>query len=78
MEIKFFCNLFISAGTIKADSICVMEATGVYHLPLAKYLHSKDIDLSVVNPTRIKRFSQMTLNRNKTDKSDAKMISLHA
>jgi len=63
---------------IKAESVCVMEATGVYHLPLANYLHSKNIELSVVNPTRIKRFSQMTLNRNKTDKSDAKMISSYA
>jgi len=64
--------------TIKVDSICVMEATGIYHLPLAKYLHSKDVNISVVNPTRIKRYSQMTLNRNKTDKSDAKIISSYA
>ena len=64
--------------TIKEDSVCVMEATGIYHLPLAKYLYSKEIDLSVVNPMRIKRYSQMTLNRNKTDKSDAKMICSYA
>ena len=64
--------------TIKAESICVMEATGIYHLPLAKYLHSKDIAISVVNPVRIKRYSQMKLNRNKTDKSDAKIISSYA
>ena len=64
--------------TIKAESICVMEATGIYHLPLAKYLHSKDINISVVNPVRIKRYSQMKLNRNKTDKSDAKIISSYA
>ena len=64
--------------TISKNSICVMEATGVYHLPLAKYLYSKGIDLSVVNPIRVKRYSQMTLNRNKTDKSDAKMISSYA
>jgi len=64
--------------TIKEDSVCVMEATGIYHLPLSRYLYSKDIALSVVNPIRIKRYSQMTLNRNKTDKSDAKMISSYA
>jgi transposase len=64
--------------TIKPESVCVMEATGIYHLPLAKYLHSKDINLSVVNPMRIKRYSQMKLNRNKTDKSDAKIISSYA
>ncbi|MCF6297385.1 MAG: IS110 family transposase [Flavobacteriaceae bacterium] len=64
--------------TLKAENICVMEATGIYHLPLAKFLHSKNIALSVVNPIRIKRYSQMKLNRNKTDKSDAKMISSYA
>lgn len=64
--------------TIKSESICVMEATGIYHLPLAKYLHSKGINISVVNPIRIKRYSQMKLNRNKTDKSDAKIISSYA
>ena len=64
--------------TINKDSLCVMEATGIYHLSLAKYLHSKDIPLSVVNPVQIKRYSQMTLQRNKTDKADAKMISSYA
>lgn len=64
--------------TIKEESVCVMEATGIYHLPLAKYLHSKDIALSVVNPVRIKYYSQMKLNRNKTDKSDARIISSYA
>ena len=62
--------------TLKGD-LCVMEATGVYHLQLAKYLYSKSISTSVVNPLRIKRFSQTHLNRNKTDKSDAKMIYLY-
>ena len=63
---------------IANNSLCVMEATGIYHLELAKFLHSKEIALSVVNPLKIKRFSQMNLSRNKTDKADAKMISLFA
>ncbi len=64
--------------SIKDDVICVMEATGIYHLELAKYLHSNKVTLSVVNPLQVKRFSQMTLQRNKTDKADAKMISGYA
>ena len=64
--------------TIKVNSVCVMEATGIYHLPLAKYLYTKGIYVSVVNPLRIKRYAQMKLNRNKTDKSDAKMITSYA
>lgn len=64
--------------TINKDSLCVMEVTGIYHLPLAKYLHSKEFRLSVVNPLQVKRYSQMTLRRNKTDKADAKVISSYA
>ncbi len=63
---------------ITQGSICVMEVTGIYHLRLAKYLYSKNILTAVVNPLRIKRFSQMLLRRNKTDKADARMISLYA
>ena len=63
---------------IPKGSICVMEVTGIYHLRLAKFLYSKGIAVSVVNPLRIKRFSQMHLRRNKTDKADAQIISLYA
>ena len=63
---------------ITEGSICVMEVTGIYHLRLAKFLHAKNIATAVVNPLRIKRFSQMHLCRNKTDKADARMISLYA
>jgi transposase len=64
--------------SIPKGSLCVMEATGIYHLCLAKFLYSKEIAVSVVNPLRIKRFSQMHLRRNKTDKADAQIISLYA
>lgn len=53
----------------------VMEFTGAYHFQLALYLHEHGLSVSVVNPLVIKRFMQMKLQRNKTDKSDAKMIS---
>lgn len=57
---------------------CVMEATGSYYQQLAVYLHSKGVLVSVVNPLVIKRFIQMKLQRNKTDKSDCKMIYKYA
>lgn len=63
--------------TIPKDCLCIMEATGVYHLQLAIYLFKKGIAVAVINPLRIKRFIQMNLKRNKTDKSDARMISLY-
>lgn len=63
---------------ISKDAWCVMEATGSYHQRLAEYLYEKDIAVSVVNPLVVKRFIQMKQQRNKTDKSDAKMIALYA
>jgi len=56
----------------------VMEATGPYYLQLATYLFERGIDVSVVNPLIIKRFSQMQLNRAKTDKKDAQVIQNYA
>ena len=55
-------------------SVCIMEVTGVYHYRLALYLYELGIAISVVNPVRIKRFMEMHLRRNKTDKADAAMI----
>ncbi len=63
--------------TIPENSLCIMEYTGVYYIQLAKHLFSKGISVSVQNPLRIKRFIQMNLQRNKTDKADAKMIRLY-
>lgn len=52
----------------------VMEATGSYHQRLAEALFEKDHLVSVINPLQVKRFIQMQLQRNKTDKSDALML----
>lgn len=52
----------------------VMEATGVYYLALAFYIDKQKAALSVVNALQIKRFIQMHLERNKSDKKDAKWI----
>lgn len=52
----------------------VMESTGVYHLGLMFYLHEQAVCYSVVNALQIKRYIQMHLERNKSDKKDAKRI----
>jgi len=59
---------------ISKDAICIMEATGNYHLNLAHYLHQAGIKVIAENPLKIKRFSQMSLQRTKTDKADARLI----
>lgn len=66
---KKFCR------QLTLQSHCVMEASGVYYLPLAIYLHQAGMPVSVVNPLIIKRFSQMRLMRAKTDKKDAAIIA---
>lgn len=59
---------------LDATSICVMEATGYYHLRLAYFLLDHNHHVSVVNPLKIKRYVQMQLSKIKTDKSDSRMI----
>ena len=61
-----------------ADKTYVMEATGPYYMNLACFLFEKGIKVAVVNPLIIKRFSQMNLQRAKTDKKDAKTIHDYA
>lgn len=56
----------------------VMEATGVYYIRLAFYLHQQGCCLSVVNALSIKRYIQMQLERNKSDKKDAGWICRYA
>jgi transposase len=52
----------------------VMEATGVYYIRLAFYLNEQGCVQSVVNALAIKRYIQMHLERNKSDKKDAMWI----
>ena len=56
----------------------VMEATGIYYLKCARFLDSLRVYVSVENPLKIKRFSEMSLRRTKTDKKDALLIARYA
>lgn len=56
----------------------VMEATGVYYIRLAFYLQEQGCKQSVVNALSIKRYIQMHLERNKSDKKDAGWICRYA
>ena len=56
----------------------VMEGTGPYYISLALDLHSLGISVSVVNALVIKRFIQMHLEKNKSDKKDARWICEYA
>jgi transposase len=54
---------------------CVMEATGTYGNNLATTLVEQGIAVSIVNPLRIKKYSEMALRRAKHDKADARLIT---
>lgn len=59
---------------VKSVHAC-MEGTGRLWIPLAEYLHGRDIAVSVVNPMRICGFAKSDLRRSKTDKLDSKIIA---
>lgn len=52
-----------------------MEASGPYYLQLALFFYKKQINVSVLNPLIIRRYSQTRLYRAKTDKKDAQTIA---
>jgi transposase len=52
-----------------------MEATNVYWLALATWLHAAGHTVSVVNPLRIKGYALAMMQRNKTDKLDSAVIA---
>lgn len=53
----------------------VMEATGVYHLPILQYLLKNEIFVAVINPLEMKKYSHRNIRKVKTDKKDSLMIA---
>lgn len=52
-----------------------MEATGIYSVEVAQFLHERGYTVSVVNPQRIKGFADSQMRRSKTDLLDAAVIA---
>jgi transposase len=52
-----------------------LEATGTYSEAAALFLHERGHQVSVVNPLRIKGYAQSNMQRNKTDRLDARLIA---
>ena len=53
----------------------VMEATGIYHLPVLTYLQEKGFVVSVINPYLMKSYRNESLRKAKTDKIDSRIIA---
>jgi transposase len=60
------------------DRTYVMESSGPYYLRLAFLLKSMGVDVRVENAIVVKRFIQMHMERNKSDKKDAGWIYRYA
>jgi transposase len=56
------------------DRTYIMESSGPYYLCFAFILKQKGADVRVENPIVVKRFIQMNLERNKSDKKDARWL----
>ena len=52
-----------------------LEATGRYGESITNFLFAHGFDVKVVNPLKIKAFSQLKMSRQKTDKVDAQIIA---
>ena len=57
------------------ESRVVLEATGIYHLPVLTYLQEKGIYVAVNNPYEMKEYASRGLRRVKTDKQDSITIA---
>ncbi len=53
----------------------VMEATGIYHLPVLTYLKDNGIFTAVINPYQMKQYRVQSLRRVKTDRADSMIIA---
>lgn len=72
-ELEDFHNLL---QKLDGEIRIVMEATGIYHLPVLTFLHDKGYFVSVVNPFAMKKYAKDSSIRGaKTDKLDSMMIA---
>jgi transposase len=63
-------------GSFSLPSVhACLEATGTYGDAVALFLHEQGHTVSLVNPLRIKGYAASKLQRNKTDKADARLIA---
>lgn len=53
----------------------VMEATGVYHLPILMFLRNEGFFVAITNPLEMKRYRCQGLRNAKTDKIDSRIIA---
>lgn len=68
---KFIKQILALEGETKV----VMEATGVYHLPMLISLKQAGLFVSVINPLVMKKYASTAIRKGKTDKLDSVRIA---
>lgn len=71
-DLKSLCDMF---SRMNDEVRIVMEATSIYHLPVATYLKEHGMFVSVVNPYEMKQYRARGLRKVKTDRVDSMMIA---
>lgn len=71
-DLKSLANMF---KRMDDEVRFVMEATSIYHLPVATYLKEHGMFVSVVNPYEMKQYRTRGLRKVKTDRADSMMIA---
>ena len=61
--------------SLDGETRVVMEHTGRYYEPVARFLHEEGIFVSAVNPKLIKDYGNNTLRKVKTDVADSRKIA---
>ena len=62
---------------LPGETKVVMEYTGSYYEPIARFLHNEGIYVSVVNAILIHNYSGNSVRRAKTDKKDSEIGRAH-
>ena len=71
-ELKNLCQMI---QRFDGEVRVVMEATGIYHLPVLLALQEQGLFVAVINPFEMKEYASRGLRRVKTDKKDSIIIS---
>ena len=61
--------------SLDGETRVVMEHTGRYYEPVARFLHEEGIFVSAVDPKLIKGYGNNTLRKVKTDAADSRKIA---
>ena len=62
-------------NSLNDEARVIMEATGIYHLPLLTFLKDQNLFVTVINPYQMKRYRIQGLRKIKTDKADSMVIA---